>query len=107
MVTSGGSTAYGSMRWLLVLGLSGCSIALQGPDPAKPRGVAQTCDTDKTRVGVDGVAAGLFGIGGVVAAANNSGNGAALLFGLSAVYVASALHGSHAVDECREWQATT
>ena len=93
-------------RWLLILGLSGCSLALSGPDETKPRMQAQSCSDDKTPVAIDGIFATAVGLGGVAAASNNSAGGAVVLFGLSAVFIGSAVHGSRVVDRCREWQAT-
>jgi outer membrane biosynthesis protein TonB len=92
-------------RWFLnlllggSLALSGCSMALSGPSPERPRGKAPQCDTSKSLVFVDALIAGTLGIVAVSVGSNNGGEAVIPLIG-AGVFVASAVHGNNVVNEC-------
>jgi hypothetical protein len=88
------------MRWLLVLGLTGCSLALTGPDPKAPRSKAPSCDSSKTLVVLDMIAATIAGVATLAAGANNASSG--LAPGVTtALFIGSAFHGNSVVESCR------
>ena len=96
----------GSMtRWFLTLliggslALSGCSLALSGPGPDRPRSKPPQCDTSKGLVFVDALVASTLGIVAVSVASNNGGEAILPLLG-AGVFVASAIHGNNVVNEC-------
>ncbi|MFN0250563.1 MAG: hypothetical protein ACKV2T_27030 [Kofleriaceae bacterium] len=86
--------------WLLI-GASGCSLALDGPKPNRPKGYAPKCDDNKGLVVADGLLATAVGIGAMTAfSVENAGAG--VTFGLiGAAFVASAVRGNSVVNECR------
>jgi hypothetical protein len=91
-------------RWLLVLGLlssgGACSFALTGPDAKAPKSRAPGCDTSKTLVVLDMVAATIAGVSTLAAGANHGTD--ALAPGLiTALFAGSALHGNSVVQSCR------
>ena len=85
-------------RWFLIL-LSGCSMALSGPSPDRPRSKPPQCDTSKSLVFVDALLASTLGIVAVSVASNNGGDAVIPLIG-AGVFVASAVHGNNVVNEC-------
>lgn len=92
-------------RWFLIvlasgsLALSGCSLALSGPSPDRPRSKPPTCDTSKGLVFVDALLASTLSIVAVSVASNNGGEAVLPLIG-AGVFVASAIHGNNVVNEC-------
>jgi hypothetical protein len=97
-------------RWLYLACVfaTGCSLALSGPDPQRPKNKAPECDTGKGLVTIDGLVAGTLGItAAALAGSSSSGTQSAALvpalFG--AVFVASALRGNGVVNDCREAMA--
>jgi outer membrane biosynthesis protein TonB len=92
-------------RWFVTLllggslALSGCSMALTGPSPERPRGKAPQCDTSKGLVFVDALLASTLGIVAVSVGSNNGGEAVIPLIG-AGVFVASAIHGNNVVNEC-------
>ena len=88
----------------VLLFASGCSFALSGPDPKQPRGEEPKCDTEKTTVLGDGLLATAAGVTALAVGAN-SGAAAIAPAVLGAVFVAAAIHGNNAVNECRAAKA--
>ncbi len=93
------------MRWFLcvVTGgamLSGCSLALSGPSPDRPRNKVPQCDTSKGLVVVDGLIATTLGIVAASVAASNNGGAAVLPLLGAGVFTASAIHGNNVVNAC-------
>jgi len=91
-------------RWLFVLGLvaagGGCSLALTGFDAKAPRSKAPACDTSKTLVVLDMVAATIAGVATLATAANHASD--ALAPGLiTGLFAASAFRGNSVVESCR------
>jgi hypothetical protein len=86
------------LRWLFVVGCTGCSFTLSGPNPKRPADQAPTCDTKKGVVVADAIAASTLG---VVAAGVGGGNAVAPL-ALAAVFVGAAIHGNSVVNDCRK-----
>ena len=92
-------------RWFLTLlvggslALSGCSLALSGPSPERPRMKAPQCDTSKALVFVDALVASTLGIVAVSVGSNNGSEAILPLVG-AGVFVASAIHGNNVVNEC-------
>jgi hypothetical protein len=86
------------LRWLFVVGCTGCSFTLSGPNPKRPADQAPTCDTKKSAVVADAIAASTLG---VIAAGVGSGNAVAPL-ALAAVFVGAAIHGNSVVNACRK-----
>jgi hypothetical protein len=91
------------VRWLLLLGLSGCAFGLTGPEHARPH-TYPACDNDKTRVVADGVIATGLGVGALASAGAHDTAAAAITALLGAVFVTSAISGSSTVDACRKAQ---
>jgi hypothetical protein len=90
-------------RWLVLLGLfAGCSFALSGPDPQRPRGTMPKCDSSKSMVVLDSVLAAASGIAAISLAANNGGGGTVVPLAIGALFVGSAIHGNSVVNECRQ-----
>lgn len=92
-------------RWCLALALvAGCSFSLSGPDPRRPAHTNPVCDTTKNLVVIDS----LFATSAFITTAAVGGNnaGAAVVAALvGAAFVAGAVHGNSAVDECRKANA--
>lgn len=90
-------------RWLLVLGLSGCAFALQGPEGTAAHTYPR-CDDSKRRVVADGlIATGLEITALAVAGGNNSG-GAVVPALAGVAFIASAVKGNSTADDCRKAQ---
>jgi hypothetical protein len=89
---------------LFAFALGGCSIALSGPQPNRPRGELPKCDTGRGAVAVDGITAGLLGVGGLSQLGAENGNRTAggLLVAAAALYGLAALHGDSATSQCRK-----
>ncbi len=85
-------------RWFLIL-LSGCSMALSGPSPDRPRAKPPQCDTSKGLVVVDALVAGTLGIIAASVASNSGGAAVLPLIG-AGVFTASAIHGNNVVNAC-------
>ena len=88
---------------------AGCSFALAGPDPARPRGKPPQCDSGKGLVTLDALVATGLGIGGLslLSSSDSSSHGAAVVpLLLGALYTGAALRGNSVVNACREEQAT-
>ena len=97
-------------RWLSLVCVfaTGCSLALSGPDPARPKNQAPQCDTGKGLVTIDALFATTLGVTAAALAGSSSSStqGSAVvpvLFG--AAFVASALRGNSVVNDCREAMA--
>lgn len=88
-------------RWLLVLGLSGCSFTLSGPDPARPRYKPPECDTGKGLVVVDSLIGTALGITALALVGGNNGSSAIAPALLGAIFIGAAIHGNGTVDRCR------
>lgn len=97
-------------RWFLTLvtggtlALAGCSMALSGPSPDRPRNKPPQCDTSKGLVFVDGLIASTLGIVAASVASNNGSEAIIPLLG-SGVFLVSALHGNSVVNECNRENA--
>lgn len=94
-------------RWLsIALVLStGCSLALSGPDPARPKRKAPECDTGKGLVMLDGLVATGAALTTISLAgsSNNSTQEVALLPAvIGAAFLGSALRGNSVVNACRQ-----
>jgi hypothetical protein len=89
-------------RWCFVLALvAGCSFSLSGPDPRRPAHSIPRCDTTKNLVVIDGLlATSAFITTAAIGGDNAAGAVVAALIG--AAFVAGAVHGNSAVDECRK-----
>jgi len=88
--------------WVLLLYAlaSGCSFALSGPDPKAPVSQEPKCDTDKTSVLGDSLLATTAGVTTLAVATDNAAAAIAPAV-LGAVFLAAAIHGNAAVNECR------
>lgn len=92
-------------RWFLTLltggalALSGCSMALSGPSPDRPRNKPPQCDTSKGLVFADALIASTLGIVAASVASSNGGEAILPLIG-AGVFVASAVHGNNVVNAC-------
>ena len=80
--------------------VAGCSFALSGPDPQRPKNAAPECDTGKGLVGLDGLIGATLGITGL-ALLNDNGGAAAVTGLLGLAFIGSAVRGNTAVNECR------
>lgn len=88
-------------RWLLVLGLTGCSFTMTGPDPNRPKSKAPTCDSSKAPVVVDGVLAAASGITALAIVSGNNGAAAIAPALFGALFIGGALHGNTIADKCQ------
>jgi hypothetical protein len=86
---------------VVLTSVSGCSFALTGPDPQRPPSTAPECDTGKGLVGLDGLLGGTFAIGALAALGAEEDGVAALTGLISVAFIASAVRGNTAVNECR------
>lgn len=87
---------------LALTSVTGCSLALSGPDPKRPRNRAPQCDTGKGPVTLDAVMGSILGTGALIAASDDEG-GVALVTGLlAAAYLGAAIRGNSTVNDCRE-----
>ena len=86
-------------RWFLLL-LSGCSLAITGPSPDRPRTKAPTCDTSKGLVALDGVLAATMSMVGLSIATGNDGSAAIAPLIVAGLFTASAIHGNNEVNAC-------
>jgi len=90
-------------RWLVVMVLmTGCGFSLSGPDPQQPREQVPKCDTGKGAVVVDGLMATVASVVALALIANDEPAGALIPAGIGAIYIGGAVHGSRAVDACRQ-----
>lgn len=81
---------------------SGCSFALSGPDPARPRNEVPECDTGKGLVALDGLIGGSFAIASLGLLGAEEGTGAAITGLIAAAFIGSAVRGNTTVNECRQ-----
>ncbi len=81
--------------------VAGCSFALSGPDPNRPKANAPECDTGKGLVGLDGLIGGSLAVAGLALLGNDEASGAAITGLLGVAFIASAVRGNTAVNECR------
>lgn len=90
-----------SLLACVLLVVSGCALAIEGPDPQRPRTEVPKCDTGKGAVGMDGLMVAVFGIASLATfAAGEEGSG--LAFGAtSGLFLASGMRGNGAANECR------
>jgi hypothetical protein len=85
----------------VVVMASGCALAVQAPNPDRPRDEVPKCDTGKGLVAADGLMASLLGISSIGAfSGDETGTGIALA-AASALFVASAMRGNNAANACR------
>ena len=90
------------MVWVLLATVSGCSLALTGPDPTRPSTTRPECDTGKGLVGLDGVVGGAFALGSLSALGSDAPEAAALTALVAVAFIASAARGNGVVNRCRE-----
>lgn len=90
------------MVWVLIASVSGCSLALTGPDPTRPSTTRPECDTGKGLVGLDGVVGGVFALSSLSALGNDAPEAAAVTGLIAVAFLASAARGNGAVNRCRE-----
>lgn len=81
--------------------VAGCSFALSAPDPNRPKASAPECDTGKGLVGLDGLVGGSLAVAGLALLGNDEASGAAITGLLGVAFIASAVRGNTAVNECR------
>jgi hypothetical protein len=91
-------------RWFLLL-LSGCSLAISGPSPDRPRNKPPTCDTSKGLVALDAVVAATMSVIALSLATGNNGGEAVAPVLVGGIFAASAIHGNNAVNACNREQA--
>lgn len=91
--------------WLAVVGVSGCSLALDGPKPNRPRGYAPKCDDSKGLVVADGLLATTMGIAALSAFGQDETEAGVVLGLIGVAFTASAIRGNGVVNECRGEQA--
>lgn len=91
----------GLLVWVvLIASISGCSLALSGPDPLRASNVAPRCDTTKGLVAADWVLAGVAAT--IAIALVEESNEAAAVSALTGVaFIASAVRGNGVVNQCR------
>jgi hypothetical protein len=87
----------------LLVGLSGCSLFLSGPDSKRPLHTRPDCSTNKGAVAVDGVMAGLLTVGGLSQLGNgthSSGDAVGVPLAFGALYALAAVYGNSKVNDC-------
>lgn len=89
------------LAWLAIVGTSGCSLALDGPKPNRPRDYAPQCDDNKGLVFADGLLATAVGIGALTAFGQDEPEGGVILGLIGVAFAASAVRGNRVVNECR------
>ncbi len=93
------------IAWLAIIGTSGCSLALDGPKPNRPRNYAPKCDDSKGLVVADGLLATALGIGSLSAFGSEEVEAGVVLGLIAVAFTASAVRGNGVVNECRGEQA--
>jgi len=93
------------LAWLALIGTSGCSLALDGPKPNRPKNYSPKCDDSKGLVVADGLMATALGIGSLSAFGQDEPEGGVILGLIALAFTASAVRGNGVVNECREEQA--
>jgi hypothetical protein len=93
------------MAWLALIGMSGCSLALDGPKPNRPKGYAPKCDDSKGLVVADGLLATASGIGMLSAFGNDEVEAGVVLGLIGVAFTASAVRGNGVVNECNAEKA--
>jgi len=88
--------------WVLITMVSGCSLALSGPNPERPANTVPRCDTGKGLVGLDGVIGGGFALASLSALGADAPEAAAVTALVAAAFIASAARGNGVVNDCRE-----
>jgi hypothetical protein len=81
--------------------ISGCALAIKGPDPDRPRGEVPHCDTGKGSVGLDTVAGSMFGLGAIAALADGEEGTGLALAAVGGLFIASAVRGNSSANACR------
>lgn len=87
---------------VLVIMISGCSLALTGPDPLRASNVAPQCDSSKGLVATDWVLAGIAATIALSALGEDAGELAAASALTSVAFIASAARGNGVVNKCRQ-----
>ena len=90
------------MVWALIATVSGCSLALSGPDPERLANKPPRCDAGKGLVGLDGVLGGGFALASLSALGADAPEAAAVTALVAAAFIASAARGNGLVNDCRE-----
>ena len=80
---------------------SGCALAVSGPSPDRPRNEVPQCDTGKGLVAADGLWGTLFGVSSLAAFSNEETGVGVALGGITALFIASAMRGNNAANDCR------
>ena len=93
------------LAWLAIIGTSGCSLALDGPKPNRPKNYAPKCDDSKGLVVADGLLATALGIGSLSAFGQDEPSAGVVLGLIALAFTGSAVRGNGVVNECREEQA--
>ncbi len=86
---------------MVLTSVSGCAFALTSPDPNRAPADPPECDTGKGLVGIDGLLGGAFALGSLAALGGEEAGVAALTGLIGVAFIASAVRGNTAVNECR------
>lgn len=86
---------------VLIGALTGCSLAIDAPDPQRPRNEVPKCDTGKGAVGMDGLMTTILGVASLAAFANDESGTGLALGAMGGLFLASAVRGNTAANECR------
>jgi hypothetical protein len=87
--------------FILVVAVSGCSLAIDAADPQRPRNEVPKCDTGKGLVAMDGLMATLFGVTSLAAFSDDASGAGLALAAAGGLFVASAVRGNNAANSCR------
>jgi len=83
--------------------LTGCSFfSARGPDPRRAPDEVPRCNPGRGSVGLDGTMAVLFGLGALVAVAENEDDVAAGVGLVSLAYAGAAYYGARSAKRCRD-----
>ena len=85
----------------LIVALTGCSLAIDAPDPQRPRNEVPKCDTGKGAVGMDGLMTTILGVASIAAFANDESGTGLALGAMGGLFLASAVRGNNAANDCR------
>lgn len=83
------------------MSLTGCSLALSGPDPGRAASEVPRCDTGKGLVGIDGVVGGGLALGSLVALGADEPETALISGVFAAAFIGAAMRGNRVANECR------
>lgn len=89
-----------SLHVLAFLALSGCSLGIAAPDPARPPSQVPRCDTGKTAVALDGILATGLTLGAVAAFDQDENSSGLALLAVGGLFLASAFRGNSAANAC-------